>query len=406
MNGNQAQTKKCEETSLEASSQEKEVEPNDTDLEREEEVIREPFDPTKIKIDARQITIDLVLNRIKFGEIELSPDFQRDSDIWNNIAKSRLIESMLIRIPLPAFYIDATDENKWVVIDGQQRLTTIKNFVLGEKDTVSDVTEDEENNGIKFRLSKLEFLTQFNDKTYDELPRNYQRRINETQITVYLIEKGTPEEVKFNIFRRINTGGLPLSSQEIRHALNQGKATKFLKILADSKEFRDATANAVTDKRMTAREVVLRFLAFKITHYTKYSAAELDTFLNEAMKIMNSMSDQSLADLKKDFSKAMTVAVEIFGNDAFRRRRSPEAGRSPINKALFEAWAVSFSSLNDEQIESLKSRREVLINKFIELNGDSRFNASISGGTGDITRVKYRFSKVQELIDNTLKAEP
>ena len=101
----------------------------------EEEKVVEPFDPTKIRIDARQITIDLILNRIKFGEIELAPDFQRDSDIWNELAKSRLIESMLIRIPLPAFYIDATDENKWVVIDGQQRLTAIKNFVLGEKRT-------------------------------------------------------------------------------------------------------------------------------------------------------------------------------------------------------------------------------------------------------------------------------
>ncbi len=406
MDVSQAQAENCEGTSSEATNQENGVEPNDTGIEREEEEIREPFDPTKIKIDARQITIDLVLNRIKFHEIELSPDFQRDSDIWNDVAKSRLVESMLIRIPLPAFYIDATDENKWVVIDGQQRLTTIKNFVLGEKDTgASSITEDEEEVGIKFRLSKLEFLTQFNNKTYDELPRNYQRRINETQITVYLIEKGTPEEVKFNIFRRINTGGLPLSAQEIRHALNQGKATKFLKILADSKEFKDATANAVTDKRMAAREVVLRFLAFKVTHYTKYDAAELDTFLNEAMKTMNSMSEQSLANLEKDFLKAMVVAAEIFGNDAFRRRRSKKAARSPINKALFESWAVSLSSLNDEQIESLKSRREILIDKFIELNGDSRFNDSISGGTGEITRVKYRFGKVQELIEGTLKVD-
>ena len=99
----------------------------DVEIEKEQEII-EPFDPTKIKIDTRQITIDLVLNRIKFGEIELSPDFQRNSTIWNSIAKSRLIESMLIRIPLPAFYIDATDEDKWKVIDGQQRLTTI--FIL------------------------------------------------------------------------------------------------------------------------------------------------------------------------------------------------------------------------------------------------------------------------------------
>lgn len=405
MDVDQAQTENHEETSLEAPNQDKEFEQNDTGLEREEEEIREPFDPTKIKIDARQITIDLVLNRIEFGEIELSPDFQRDSNIWNDTAKSRLIESMLIRIPLPAFYIDATDENKWVVIDGQQRLTTIRNFVLGEGGDASDKSNSEEGCEKKFRLSKLEFLTQFNNKTYDELPRNYQRRINETQITVYLIEKGTPEEVKFNIFRRINTGGLPLSAQEIRHALNQGKVTKFLKTLAESKEFKKATANAVPDKRMAAREVVLRFLAFKITSFMTYNATELDTFLNDAMKKMNSMSDKALADLEKDFFKAMVIAEEIFGNDAFRKRSNRKAARSPVNKALFESWAVNLSLLNEEQIELLKSRQEVLVDKFIELNADPRFIDSISEGTGDIRRVKYRFSKVQELIEKTLKIE-
>lgn len=154
---------------------------------------------------------------------------------------------------------------------------------------------------------------------------------------------------------------------------------------------------------MAAREVVLRFLAFKIIPFMTYNAAELDTFLNDAMKIMNGMSDKALAELEKDFLKAMVIAVEIFGNDAFRKRRNRQAARSSVNKALFEAWAVNLSSLNEEQIELLRSRQEVLIDKFIELNGDPRFIDSISGGTGDIRRVKYRFSKIQELIDTTLR---
>ena len=101
----------------------------DVEIEKEQEII-EPFDPTKIKIDTRQMPISLVLDRIKFGEIELSPDFQHDPTVWNRVDKSRLIESILIRIPLPAFYIDATDEDKWKIIDGQKRLTAIKHFVL------------------------------------------------------------------------------------------------------------------------------------------------------------------------------------------------------------------------------------------------------------------------------------
>lgn len=390
MDVNQAQTENHEKNALKAFAQEEEFEQNDTGLEIEEEEIREPFDPTKIKIDARQITIDLVLKRIEFGEIELSPDFQRESNIWNDIAKSRLIESMLIRIPLPAFYIDATDEDRWVVIDGQQRLTTIKSFFL-DKD--------------KFKLSKLEFLTQFDGKSYDELPRTYQRRIDETQITVYLIEKGTPPEVKFNIFKRINTAGLPLSSQEVRHALNQGKITKLLKKLAESNEFKVATENAVKDKRMAAREVVLRFLAFKITPFAQYNAMDLDTFLNDAMGAMNRMSDDELDALEKDFLKVMVISRDIFGNDAFRKRSDRNASRSPVNKALFESWAVNLSLLSNKELDLLKRKKELLIEEFIKLNKDPRFIDAISEGTGSIGRVKYRFSKIQELVKKILKSE-
>ncbi|MEB3359485.1 MAG: DUF262 domain-containing protein [Synechococcales bacterium] len=385
MNSNQSQVKDLRQTHLEV------FEEDDTGVEVEEEEIIEPFDPTKIKIDARQITIDLILNRIKYEEINLSPDFQRDSNIWNDTAKSRLIESMLIRIPLPAFYIDATDEDKWVVIDGQQRLTTIKKFVLDEE---------------KFRLSKLEFLTQFESKTYDELPRSYQRRINETQITVYLIEAGTPPEVKFNIFRRINTGGLPLSSQEIRHALNQGKATRLLEKLARSKEFRVATANGVPDKRMSAREVVLRFLAFKVFSPDEYDAKELDTFLNEVMEAMNKMPDKELFQLESEFFRTMAAAADIFENDAFRKRYKKNAPRSPINKALFETWSVNLSSLDDTQILVLKNNKTLLVDRFIELmNNDSYFETSISQGTGDIGKVKHRFKQIRKLIDEVLQSK-
>jgi hypothetical protein len=372
----------------------------DVEIELEQEII-EPFDPTKIKIDARQITIDLVLNRIKYGEIELSPDFQRDANIWTPVAKSRLIESMLIRIPLPAFYIDATDEDKWIVIDGQQRLTAIKHFVLGKGNDKNDERDDKD----LFRLSKLEFLTQFNDKSYDEIPRNYQRRISETQITMYLIEKGTPEKLKFNIFKRINTGGLPLSPQEIRHAINQGKATKFLEKLAKTDEFKTATSNSVRDERMADRETVLRFLAFRINHFSEYDTNDLDTFLNNAMKAMNNMTDKHFYDLESVFFKAMSASIDIFGKEAFRKRFDVNAKKRPFSKALFESWAVNLSYLSFDQIELLKSRKEIIMDEFIKVNGDRQFIDSISEGTGSIKRVKYRFGKIKELIDKVLSID-
>ncbi|MFL9456555.1 MULTISPECIES: DUF262 domain-containing protein [Nostocales] len=363
----------------------------DTDIDQEEE-ITEPFDPTQIRVDTRPMTIDLVLDRIKYEEINLTPDFQRHADIWTDISKSRLIESILIRIPLPAFYLDATDDDKWLVIDGLQRLTAIKRFVIDND----------------LRLKGLEFLTNLKNKNYNELPRHYQRRIKETVITVYLIEKGTPPEVKFNIFKRINTGGLPLSLQEIRHALNQGQAANLLAKLADSAEFKLVTGLQKTKTRkylrMEDRNFVLRFLAFMLTPYNNYQAKSLDVFLNETMSSINQMSQQEINLLEQNFIRAMKVAFDIFGEYAFRKRSKDKlTQKNPINKALFDAWAVNLSHLQEQQIYNLKERKEDLIDRFIDImDNDKEFMGSISQGTDSITKVKYRFRIIEQLIQEVL----
>jgi len=360
-----------------------------SDPDENEDNITQPFDPEKIRVDTRPYTIDLLLNRIKYGELNLSPDFQRADNIWNSKTKSRLIESILVRIPLPAFYMDATDEDKWVVIDGLQRLTTLKQFAIDKS----------------LRLSELEFL-ELNDKNFDDLPRNLQRRITETQVTVYLIEKGTPNEVKFNIFRRINTGGLPLSLQEIRHALNQGKSANLLKRLSNLKEFKKATANSISGQRMADREFILRFLAFFINPYHDYKATEFDSFLSDIMKTINKMAEKEINALENQFIKAMFTAYEIFGDDAFRKRYRMDAPRSPINKALFESWAVNLSKLNVHQTSKLIEKKDMVKAKFIDLMNDRdiepRFDSAISQGTGDVRKVKRRFSAIEQLIQEVL----
>jgi hypothetical protein len=347
--------------------------------------ITEPFDPTLIRVETKPLSMDLLISRIREGEINLMPDFQRKAGIWSDAAQSRLIESMLIRIPLPAFYMDASDEDEWLVVDGLQRLTAINRFVIKKE----------------LKLSGLEFLDHLSGMGFYELPRNFRRRIKETQVTVYLIEKDTPPEVKFNIFKRINTGGLPLSSQEIRHALNQGAATRMLKKLAESSEFKKATDYGIRDHRMAAQECILRFMAFTLKPYTSYKSSDFDSFLNSAMTAINKKPDYELHKLESFFLRAMNASRDIFRNYAFRKQYRKNAGRNPINKALFETWAVNLSKLNDDQLTELKHKKDKLVNSFIDLmNVGSGFDGAISQGTGNVAKVKLRFSEISKLIQD------
>ena len=218
--------------------------------------VERPFDPARIKIHTVQAVVGQLMTRIEHDEIDLAPDFQRLSGIWNPERKSRLIESLLLRIPIPVFYVAADEDEKWAVVDGVQRLSTIRDYVTG-----------------KFPLTRLEYRGELDGLRYDDLPRAMQRRISETQFVVNVIEPGTPPEVMFNIFRRINTGGIPLNGQEIRHALNPGPVREYLKTLARSTEFVYATNSSIKPNRMTDRECVLRCRPRRVSSETTHSAS-------------------------------------------------------------------------------------------------------------------------------------
>lgn len=365
------------------------IDSDESGAEREEtgaEQLAKPFDPTKIRVESKSMTVDLLVKRIDQKEIDLQPDFQRASGLWKDEAQSRLIESLLIRIPIPAFYLDATNEDRWIVVDGLQRLTVLKRFILDKA----------------LKLVDLEFLP-FNGMSWDGLSRAMQRRIEETQVIVYLIQPGTPEEVKFNIFKRINTGGLPLSPQEIRHALNQGPAAEMLRELAESEDFLSATAHGLRAHRMTDRECVLRFLAFMMTSWEDYKSQDLDGFLHERMRELNRMTPDARGRLSERFREVMRLAFAIFGDDAFRKRDDPEASRGVINKALFETWSVNLAALSGEQARQIVERKDDVRARFIELMRDRQFDQSVTQGTGDSRRVRKRFSAVKELLEGVLR---
>ncbi len=369
--------------------QETDLSESNAEIEFEEEntsVIDHPFDPNQVKIRTRVTSMDNILSRLKNNEIDLQTDFQRQSGLWDLTTQSRLIESVLIRFPLPAFYFDGSNDDCWLVVDGLQRLSTLHSFV----------------NKREFKLKNLEFLTQFNNHRFDELPGNLKRRINEFEITAYVIEPGTPKYLKYIVFKRINTGGLILTSQEIRHALNQGVPAKFVKELANLRSFKQATSFSVKEDRMLDREFVTRFFAFYYFSLNEY-IGDLDNFLNKAMEAFDKLSSEELVSVKENFDSSMKAAISIFGENAFRKKYFENDRRKPINKALFEVWSVSLSKLSAAEVRKLEANKEELNQSLMNLmNNDLEFHKSISSSTGGRLQVLKRFSTINKLIQEIL----
>jgi hypothetical protein len=369
-----------------------------TQVEKEnlgDSLIISPFDPKKIDIQSKPATIDQIVARLKYNEIELFSDFQRKNDLWTPEKQSRLIESILIRIPLPAFYFDGTNDNKWLIVDGLQRISTIYNFIV--KDVI-EVKDEKGKHLPAMKLTNLEFLTDYQDKTFSQLPRDLQRRILETQIQAYIIKHGTPDEVKYNIFKRINTGGLVLEPQEIRNALNQGIPSIFVNELSECKEFKKATDYAIKSNRMEDRDFATRFVSFYLNDFKTYEP-DLDTFLNKGMATLRNPKID-FNKIRIDFIKALNTCTTIFGNDAFRKRLNKDDRRKPINKALFEVLTVSISKCDDKLINNLIERKEEVRSKFIELCNDADFWNSITTGTAEKNKVTTRFEKVDMFINS------
>ena len=350
-----------------------------------DEVITDPFDPSRIKVDREPMSVFQVLRKVSLNEIVLNPEFQRNF-VWDPVRRSRLIESALLRIPLPAFYFDGVDANRWLVIDGLQRLSTLRDFITEKS----------------FRLHGLEYLSRTAEgKNFDELPRGMQRELEETPMTLFIIRPETPPEVKFTIFYRINTGGLELTAQEIRHALFQGSATRLLKTLAESSEFTTATESSVSDIRMDARECVLRYLAFRMYPYRDYSKADLNSFLSKTMGALNNGPPQRIVELEEDFRESMNCAFQVLGRVAFRKFDPLSGRRGPVNKALFETWSNVLQSYDLNLLLTHKERiRERLGER---LSDDDEYVRALSAGTGAVASVRIRFERAHGIIEEVLK---
>lgn len=351
-------------------------------------VFYQPFDSTKINIAQKPISLEGIIKRLLFGEINMNTDFQRKSGLWDDVTKSQLIESMMLRIPIPVFYFDGTFDDKWLVIDGLQRLSTFKEFFIDKS----------------LKLTGMEYFTDYNGCTYDDLPRTYIRRMEETQLALYIIQPGTPESVKFNIFKRINTPGLKLDNQEIRHALFHGKSTELLKSISESKEFQNITGNSLSNERMLASEVVLRYLAFVVCGIDRYEELEgnQDLFLIDSMKQINCMSDSEIDKIKNHYYDTLNRVWQIFSIYSFRKMTDTYNSRkNPFNVALYETWMINLGNMSSENYRMIIQRKEMLISKFVELlQTDKTFGYDISSAKR--TAVLRRIETVGRIIREVL----
>jgi hypothetical protein len=390
------------------------------EAEQEGQEPQEPFDPEQISIDGKIVPMETLIRRLLQGSIRLAPSFQR-KEVWDLQRKSRLIESMMLNIPLPMFYVAADEKGNWDVVDGLQRLTTIKEFTLGN---VYIEKRDPQMRGKGLRLQHLEFWGEkYNSLTFSELPEPLRNRILETEFRFTIINPGTPEEVKRNIFKRINTGGMPLTQQEIRHALYQGKSTKLLEELVETQAFLKATSHSVDDSRMAAREIVLRFLAFSIQNHDLYpKTSDMDIFLSDTMRIINLMPELSKLQLKKIFKKSdipvlnftdietlknrFNIAMErsylIFVGHAFRKSYA-NFRRSPINKTLFEVWSNLLSDLSSDEFKHLADNKSSFQQEYHNLLDDYYFVNIISRDSWKYSGVLERYKKLKGLLDKYIK---
>jgi hypothetical protein len=328
-------------------------------------------------------TIGDVLRRIDDEFIVLDPEFQRDF-VWSEDRQSRLIESVLMRIPLPVFYFAENEDGKLVVVDGLQRLTSFRRFLKGE---------------LKLELLKSKEL---HGKTIGGLSKKLQNRFEDGQLTLFLIDAKAPDRVRMDIFERVNSG-VSLTRQQMRNALYSGPSTKLLRELVQEQAFTRATGGSISKdkhrKDMKDREAVNRFLAFRVLGWEAYASSQgYDDFLGDALGRIN-REPKRIAEHRKAFLASMERNLLVFERHAFRKHKSAAEGRSPLNLALFDVFSVLLIQWDEARVVARKTRIQ---KGFYGLIRDRKFHDSISFATASPASVKTRFTRAHAMLRGVL----
>lgn len=271
------------------------------------------------------------------GNLELRPEFQR-LQVWDNRKSSRLIESVLLEVPIPVIYLSEESDNKYSVLDGQQRLNAFIKFL--------------ENN---LKLSGLRILAELNGKRFQDIPKNLQDKFENATIRIIEIRKESQSDIKFEIFERLNTGAVQLNAQELRNCIYRGKYNELLKELSEDKDFQFLLGLKKPHHRMQDRELILRFFAFYHNTYLKYTPP-MKRFLNKEMEKYRNLSNAEEKELRSVFKKSVRLSKTVFGNKAFHRfalgsNKDPNGYYDKkINKSLFDIMLFGFTMYDENQI--------------------------------------------------------
>jgi hypothetical protein len=337
-----------------------------------------PIDSVLIRQETR--TVFEIVRRIRDERFIMDPDFQRDF-IWKLEKQSKLIESMVMRIPLPVFYLAEREDGKTVVVDGLQRLTTFLRFLDND-----------------FSLRDLQLATELNGMRYSDLPMKLQNRLEDTQLILYLIDSKVPEQARLDIFDRVN-GGVPLTRQQMRNSIYCGEATRWLKREVESEEFAVATGRSLDWRSMRDRECVNRFCAFSLLGVSAYSKGDMDAFLAQVLKKMNVSPAHALESLSLSFRTSMKNNYQVFGSHSFRKHRSIDDRRSVINVALFDVFSVLLSRVSEEAVLHTADQ---IHQAFFELMDDAEFMDAITISTNATSKVQTRFEVAEAKLGSIL----
>jgi hypothetical protein len=338
-----------------------------------------PLDELAIRDERR--TAEDVVRRIEKGRFVLDPDFQREF-VWNEKKQSRLVESILMRIPLPVFYVAEDAHGRLVVVDGRQRLTTLKRFLSGE-----------------LKLS-LEDRQELHGKHFGELDVRLQNRVEDCQLLFYIIDHAVPERARLDIFERVN-GGEVLTRQQMRNAMYNGPATVFLREEAATQLFRKATGGSLDSRKMQDREFVNRFCSFSLLGLETYKG-DMDDWLARGLTHLEKLNDAERAALRAKFQRALRNNLAAFAKHAFRKHRTPDQSRSIINASLFDVMAGVLSNVDEARVAE---RAEQLRQAFYKRMDDQRFIKAITYGPNTPKEVRTRFEIAADMMKEVFDAQ-